>query len=131
VPTIFHKFNVFSIIESDGSIRPSYTKCNNCDAIHKVVEVGVSIQLAKENTNLLPNIEEIKLIIPENVKKILESYKVDLIAWQEAEFIFENEKWGKHILLFKEEHDDKILGKFLLILGKTLFKIEKFEIEKE
>jgi len=130
-PVVFHRFNVFSVIEYDGSvlegkIRPSYARCNNCDAIHKIIEVNTSRQLAKEESRLLPNLNEVKLAIPENVRAIIESYKVDMATWQEAEFIYENEKWGGQVVLFREEDDSKTIGKYLVILGKSLFKIEKF-----
>jgi hypothetical protein len=128
---VFHKFTVFSVINSDGNIIPSYAKCNNCDAIHKVLEVGKSRQLSKESSNFLPNLTELKHSIPENIKEILESYKVDITTWQEAQFIYQNEKWGKNIILFKEENDGKISGKFLLILGRTIFKIEQFTINED
>ena len=130
-PVIFHRFNVFSIVESDGSIRSSYARCNNCDAIHKIIEVNVSRQLAREESRLLPNLNEIKLSIPENVRGIIESYKVDIATWQEAEFIYQNEKWGRPVILFREEDDGKTIGKYLAILGKSLFKIEKFIIGEE
>lgn len=130
-PPIFHKFNVFSIIESNGNVRPSYAKCNNCDAIHKVIEINTSKQLPKENSRLLPSLDEIKESIPEKTRKIIESYTLDLPTWQELEFIYENEKWGKSIILFKEEDDGKTVGKYIVILGKTLFKIEKFVLNDE
>jgi hypothetical protein len=129
-PVVFHRFNVFSIIDENGNVVPSYAQCNNCDAIHKVIEIGVSKQLPKESSNLLPNLIEIKQSIPENVRAIAESYKVDLPTWQEIQFIYENEKWGRKVILFKEEDDGKIIGKMLLILGKSIFKIENFIIEE-
>ena len=129
-PIVFHRFNVFSTIEENGNVVSSYAKCNNCDAIHKIIEVGTSRQLSKESSNLLPNLAEIKQNIPENVKVIVESYKVDLPTWQEIQFVYENEKWGRSIILFKEEDDGKIVGKMLLILGRSLFRIENFVIEE-
>ena len=59
-PTVFHQFIVFSIINQDGSIKPCYAKCNNCNAIHKVIEVNVSERLKKEDSPLVPDVEEIK-----------------------------------------------------------------------
>ena len=130
-PIVFHRFNVFSVIEPDGSIRPSYARCNNCDAIHKVIEVNTSRQLSREESRLLPNLEEIKLSIPENIRKIVESYKVEIITWQELEFIFQNQKWGRSVILFKEEDDGKTIGKYIVILGSSLFRIEKFTTGEE
>lgn len=47
-PPLFHKFIVFSVINENGSIKPSYAKCNNCGGLHKVTEVGVSEKLKKK-----------------------------------------------------------------------------------
>lgn len=130
-PAIFHRFNVFSVIDKNGAVEPSYAKCNNCDAIHKVIEINESRQLSKESSNLLPNLSEIKLSIPEKVMKLLDSYKIDLPTWQELQFIFENKKWGRSVILFKEEDDGKIRGKALLVLGENLFKIENFALGED
>lgn len=125
-PPIFHKFIVFSIIEENGSIKPSYAECNNCGAIHRVKEVGVSVQIAKEMSAALPKIEEIKTGIPEAVCKILDGYKVDLSTWLEVKFIYDEQKWGKPVILSREEDGEYIVGKYLLILGEKLHKIDTF-----
>ena len=127
VPVVFHYFVVFSVIETDGSLVPSFAQCTNCSAIHHVTEAGVSHQLHKEEMRSLPTPEEIKTHLPEGIGKILDSYKCDLPTWQETSFIFENELWGKTVLLYKEEADGMIAGKFLIIMSKDLWKIDGFQ----
>ena len=129
VPPVFHKFVVFSEILETGLLESSYAQCNNCDAIHKVVEVGKSKQLPKETMNSLPRIDDIKTCLPDKMVKILESYKSELVVWQEAKFIIENEKWGTPIILTREEDDGNVVGKFLLVLGDNLFKVDNFKSE--
>ena len=87
-PPAFHKFIVFSIINQDGSIKPSYAKCNNCDGIHKVTEVGVSEKLKRESSPALPDIEEIKTNLPDKLVELLVRYNLDLPTWQEVQFVF-------------------------------------------
>ena len=125
-----HKFIVFSELDEQGNVKPSYAQCNNCNIIHKVTEVGVSITLKREELKSLPRKEEIKNTIPDWLSGLLENYGCELHVWQEAAFIFVNELWGRYIILSKEQEDNLILGKICQILGTSLYKIENFEEEK-
>lgn len=131
IPTVFHKFVVFSIINEDGNLKPSYINCNNCGAIHKVLEVGQSIQTPKESISILPKIEEIKTQLPKQLVDILESYKCELHVWQELKFIFDEQKWGKTVLLTKETDGDFSVGKYVLVFGTNFFKVDSFSTEDE
>lgn len=130
-PPIFHKFVVFSLINADGSIQPSIAKCNNCHGLHKVTEVGVSQKLKKETSATLTDIEEIKTTLPEKLVQVVEKYKLDLPSWQEIQFVFENEKWDRPIILVKEQGDnpEDISGKYLLISSKSLWRVQTFSTE--
>lgn len=121
-----HSFVVFSVVNEDGSIQPSYAECNNCGCIHKVLEVGISKRLPKETMASLPKIKEIALGLPEQIRTILESYKCDLPTWQEAAFILANQMWGRPVILSKETDDDLVVGKYLLIISKDIIKIETY-----
>jgi hypothetical protein len=127
----FHKFIVFSTINIDGSINPSYAQCNNCQILHLVQEVGVSKILPKESSGLAPKIQEIKAGMPKELIETVEGYEPDIVLWQEVRFIWENEYWGRHVILMKERDGNSILGKYLRILGTRLFKVETFSIEEE
>lgn len=129
-PPIFHKFIVFSVINQDGSIKPSYAKCNNCGGIHKVTEVGVSEKLKKETVASLPDIEEIKSTLPEKLVSLLERYKLQLPTWQEIKFLYENEKWDRAVILSREQENNEISGKYLVLFSKTLWKIDGYSSEE-
>lgn len=130
-PPVFHKFIVFSVINEDGSIRPSYAQCNNCKGIHRVTEVGVSDKLKKETMASIPTIEEIQTGLPEKLVELLAKYdNLDLPTWQEIKFTMDQEQWGKPIILIREQDEQgEIHGKYLLIAGKGLWKIESFSTE--
>ena len=130
-PPVFHRFVVFSVINSDGSIKPSLAQCNNCGGIHKVTEVGISTKLKKEESGLLPNIDEIKTSLPEKLLQLLIKYDLDLPTWQEIEFIFNNEMWNRLVILYKETEGNETCGKYLLIVGKTLWKVESFSTAED
>ncbi len=125
-PIVFHKFVVFSIIDEDGSIIPSYAQCNNCGVIHKILEVGQSEILKKEASAAIQTADDIKLSLPEKLIGVLEASDCDLSIYQEVQFILENKKWGRGVVLSREKNGDNVEGKFLLILGESLFKIESF-----
>jgi hypothetical protein len=129
-PPVFHKFIVFSVINEDGSIKPSYAKCNNCGGIHKVTEVGVSQKLKRETIATLPDIEEIKSSLPEKLVSLVEKYKLTLPTWQEIKFVLENEKWERPIILQKDQEGEEIFGKYLVLYGKTLWKVDSFSSEE-
>ena len=128
-PPVFHKFVAFSVINSDGSIKPSYAKCNNCGAIHKVIEVNTSQRIKKEDSPLVPDFEEIKSNLPEKLVGILLKYDLDIPTWQLIQFNYENEKWDRAVILHREIIGEETQGKYLLLYGKTLWKIETFSTE--
>lgn len=127
-PPINHKFITFSEIEGDtGNVIKSYAQCPNCGVIHKIIEIGKSEIINKESMLSLQTKEDIKTILPDWLSKILERHDCELVTWQEAKFVYENQKWGHPIILAKERDGDTIIGKYLLIMGNNLHKIEGFE----
>lgn len=128
-PPVFHKFVVFSVVENDGEkFIPSYAQCPHCGAIHHVVEVFTSKILPRETHALIPKIEDFKASLDDRFIKILETYHCDLHSWQELQFILDNELWGKTVILTKDEDGT---GKFLLVLGHSLCKVDSFTTNEE
>lgn len=128
-PVVFHRFVVFSVIDEKGNVETSQACCNNCGAVHKIIEIGVSERLPREESALAPKISDFKYSLPEGMRELLLSYKVPLDVWQEAAFIVENEDWGKSIILSREESAEKetVSGKRLHIMGTTLFRVIPFD----
>lgn len=120
----FHRFVVFSVINQNGEVVPSYAQCNNCGVIHRVNEINSSKILPKESSGLLPKVSEIKHGMPKEIIDIIEAYNPDINTWQEARFIWENELWGRNVILTKEEEENTFMIKYLRILGQNLFKVE-------
>jgi hypothetical protein len=128
-PPVFHKFVVFSIINDDGSLKSHFSKCNNCGAVHRVMEVGSSRLLKRETVPALPTIDEIKTQLPEKLVDLVSVYNLELPSWQEIKFIYENEKWERPVILTREEEDGEKYGKYLLLVSKTLWSINTFSTE--
>jgi len=128
-PVVFHRFVVFSVIDEAGNFMASQACCNNCGAVHKVTEVGVSARLPREESTMAPKISDFKFAVPEGMREILLAYKVALDVWQEAAFILENEDWGRSIILHREENSETgaVTGKRLHIMGSSLYKVVPFD----
>lgn len=124
---VFHRIVAFSEIDEEGEVIPSFVLCNNCGALHKIKELCKSeIIYAKDNLSSLPNIDEIKLSIPQKIIEICSSYDIDLPTWQELKFIIENELWGSRVILTREDVDASLTGKVLLLFGPDTLKIESY-----
>lgn len=132
---LWHSFVVFSEIDDLGNIVPSFAQCNNCLVIHRVTEVGTSTILNKESLVSLPTIEELSSEIPEKLVSTISKYDCPLTTYQELSFIFKHKLWGKIVILVKEvitENGTSITsGKYVQILGDTLWKISSFEDKRE
>jgi len=126
----FHKFIVFSEISSDGLVVPSFSQCNNCGIIHKVKEIGVSDLIKKETLSSISSIKEIKSQLPPKLLDILSDNNLELHSWQEIMWIFNNEAWGKSVILHKEEIDGMLTGKYIQFFSAENWRINSFTREE-
>jgi hypothetical protein len=120
---IFHKFVVFSIIEKE-KVLPKYAQCNNCGIIHYIKEIGKSEFIPKDSSTSISTIEDVKYSIPKDIREILDDHKLDLPGWEEVAFIYENKRWGSHIILSSDNTGETINTKTLKILDKDYVKVE-------
>jgi len=125
-----HKFIVFSELDEYANVKPSYVQCNNCGIVHKVIEIGTSLILKKEDTSAIVTIDELADQLPDWLKGILQRFDCDLPTWQEAQFIYINKLWGRFVVVVRERAEENVFGKILIILGENLHKIETFEREE-
>lgn len=125
-----HQFVVFSVIDDDV-VKTKYAQCNNCGLVHRVVDMCKSeILVGKENMASIVKIEDIKPSMPPNLADILERHQVDLSAWEQAQFILEEKRWGDFVVLAQEEESGARHGKYVRIMSDTFFKVETFEREE-
>lgn len=121
-----HKFVVFSVLDDD-QVRPKFVQCNNCGVIHKVTDVGKSeVVQTREHMSSILSIDEIKSSLPTNLAQVLETNNCDLPTWEAVSFIVENQRWGDFVVLTSDEEAGLRQGKFLRIIGESLFKVESF-----
>lgn len=122
---------VFSVIKDDENVIVKHAQCNNCGLIHKVVDICTSeIITGKESSASVLNIDEVKMGLPKNLSDILERSNVDLSTWELARFIVENKRWGEVVILSHEEEAGVRHGKYLIVLGENLYKVDNFTREE-
>lgn len=128
---VFHKFIVFSIIEND-SIVPKYVQCNNCNAVHKVYDICKSEMIpGKDELRSVTTIDEIRTFIPDDLRRLLDSYKCDLPIWEHIKFSLEEKRWGEKIILTRESLNSEITGKILTIVAGDRFSLESYISREE
>ena len=129
VPTVYHRFSVYSKVDDKGNIVPKYSNCNNCGATHLVYEICKSeIKLGKEDINSIRKIEDIKISLPDNIAKVLDDHKCDLSTYELVEDIMDNEIFPYEVILSREIVDEEHNIKILNILSQNKIKISNESI---
>ena len=125
----FHKFVVFSEIDENAMIVPSFAQCPNCGVVHKIEEVGISKILKKEDLTSVLSKEEMEESFPEKIRGAIAGYDLEMHQLQEINFVLENKAWGRSVILTKENAGNMISGKYIQIFSETLFKFGVFTRE--
>lgn len=122
-----HQFVVFSAIDDDGNVIPKPAQCNNCGIVHKVIDICKSEVLhGKEHTGALLTIDDIRPSLHQNLITILDKNSADLPTWEACQYAVENNLWGSVITLTSDSEEDGKAGKYVRILGESLFKVESY-----
>ena len=91
-----HKFVVFSKINNPDQVEEKFVSCNNCGILHKVYDLCRS-EIVKnvEGTSASMTIDDIIMMLPESIGKILSQYERDLPDYEHALFMIEEEQKGE------------------------------------
>jgi len=129
---VFHQFVVFSVIDDESdTVIPKFASCNNCDAVHKVIDICKSeIVVGRDEVITQMTIDDFKFSLPSDLYDLLITYQKNVADFEHAQFILENEQWNDHIVLTREEIDDLIQGKMVKFLSNNRFRIESYIIRK-
>lgn len=121
----FHKFAVFSMIEDDDTVLPKFAQCNNCQVIHKVVDLCKSeIVPGVDESSAILTIDDIKSSIPEKFCKVMNNYQCDQASWEHLRFILENQSWGEGIIISREILGDSTQLKLLRVNDHSSYALE-------
>lgn len=122
---IYHKFAAFSKFDQYSKLIEKYVKCNNCEAVHRVYDIGRSeIFPGKDQTESLNSKEDISFSLPEKLVGILEKYNNDVCDYEHALDIIEEQAWGSIIVLKRDIISEMHQVKYLVIKGKDYFEIK-------
>lgn len=124
---IFHKFVVFSVIDDDGAVVSSLSRCENCGAVHKVIDICKSeIMTSKEDSRSLLTKRDLSSSLPAQLVQLFEEYGLSISDYEAAKFYIDNEKWGSTIILNKELEEDGFSGKMLTFVSSEKFRVDPF-----
>jgi hypothetical protein len=125
-PTVFHKFVVFSVIDDQDAVTEKVVKCPNCDALHRVTEIGKSeIVPGKDGSSAAVDVEDIKCQLPTSLSAVLDRHKVDDSTYEQALFYVNTYNTTDPIVLARERLDDgSVTIKSLWMRPDRSFKIE-------
>ena len=119
-----HKFPVYSKVDEYNQIIPRLAKCNNCDALHNIIDVGISeIVPGKDDIKNVLTIEDMCLMLPKELSNILNSNTTDISNYEHALDIIENKRWGEFLILKREIVNETEQIKVLTINNTNRFKI--------
>jgi len=125
--TIYHKFIVFSEIDDSDTVKPKLAQCNNCGVIHKVVDISRSeIAVGKDESRSILTIDDIKLMLPEDLSRVLSTYDCGLPTYENAKYILDHQMWGEKLILTRENTGDEITGKVLFFESTERWRLETF-----
>ncbi len=127
---VFHQFVVFSVLDKDSdTVQLKYAECNNCSAVHKVVDICKSeIVIGKDEVISQLSISDLKYALPSSLFELLQTYDREISDFEYAQFILENEVWDKYIILTREEINNETQGKLVRFILSDKFRVESYTV---
>ena len=126
-----HKFPVYSKLDSDDKIIKKVVKCNNCEALHEITEVGVSVLIpGKDQTKVTVNKKDLSFNLPQKIVEILYQYDCDISSWEHILDIIEEKRWGESVVLSREIINEKTNVKIIEILSDNNIRIKNETIDE-
>lgn len=125
-PPVFHKFVVFSVVGDDDAVVERVAKCPNCDALHRVTEIGRSEIIAgKDGSASVLDIEDVKSQLPTALVSVLDRHKVDEATYEQALYYVNTYNTEDPIVLARESlGDGKTSVKALWLRADRSLKID-------
>lgn len=122
-------FPVCTEVDDNGNIIPHVAQCPNCGNVHLIEKYGQSRLQGKDETSLLPNIEELEFEIPARVSRLLKLNKSPVHFWLAAKYIFTHKLFPNCLILSQEEQQESdkqypvVITKMLIINDEDKFEM--------
>ena len=112
---VFHKFTVFGCIDDSDTLQTKYSRCNNCNAVHKVYDICKSeIMTGREEMRSIITIDDLTLQIPNDLCDVLESYDCDVPTYEYVYYVILNKAFDEEVVLSRDVLENEVIGKKLL-----------------
>lgn len=124
-PAVYHKFTVYSKFDSQtGKLEEKIVQCNNCNALHSVIDVCRSeIVTGKDEYSSGLTIEDMSFQLDEKLSNLLTVNNCDYATWEHVLDIIENENWDDQVVIKRDVINDKQHVKILKLSSETKIKI--------
>ena len=100
---IFHKFVVYSQQDEDGSVKEKFSRCNNCEAVHRIYDLCKSeIAVGLDEIDSIITIQDIASSLHEKVSTILKENNCDLATFENIEDVIFNESWESQVVISRK-----------------------------
>ena len=120
-----HKFPVYSKIDDTGRVIEKIVKCNNCDSLHRVFEIGKSQFIpGKDETKVNTKIDDLIHSFDQKFVNVLKEYQCDISTWEHILDIIEEKRWGEPVVIKRDIIEEKTIVKFLEVKSKNSFNIK-------
>ena len=128
---LYHKFPVYSKMDSNGKVIQKYVQCNNCKTIHSVYDICKSdiVRGGKDSLSGAVTIEDISFQLPTKITNVLTRYECDISTWEQVLDMYDNEIWNIPIVVAREIVDLNTTVKIFTLLDKEKIKITSETIE--
>ena len=129
----FHQFVVFSIIDEESdTVTPKFASCNNCGAVHKVIDICKSeLVTGRDEVVTQMVIEDFRMSLPGDLFELLLAYQKEVAAQlAPAPFWIEHDTRQDPIGLTREEIEDRVQGKLVKFLGPERFRVESYILRR-
>ena len=124
---INHKFPVYSKFDKNGKVIPKIVKCNNCDTLYEIYDICKSeIRPGKDTTAITMSKEDISLMLPDKVVRLLEKTDPDISVWEHVADVLDEKRWGENIILKRD-----IVNEITQVKAVVFYSEEKFKIFNE
>ena len=124
---IFHKFVVFSIEDDTGAIVPKMAQCENCNTIHKIIDICKSeIVPGKDETRSVITKSDVVQSLPKQLVELLDEYQLGIADYELARYYIENDMWGSIIVLSREQEGEGYAGKVLNFVAANKYRVDPY-----
>lgn len=129
---IFHKIEVFSVVDDEDIFKEKFIVCDNCGVVHKVTEIGkTEIQTKHESITSVRTLAEISLSLDDGIANILKQNGAHVSTWEYVEYIIDNNISGLPVVVSRETINGKTNIKYLELKLDGKFKIANDIIDNE